>query len=213
MASAFTLEKRIEIVKKGEEYQKNDTPMSELYNKFSIAQPTYYKYRREIKKRLEKLGYNYDELINSKNPEEIKNLILEGEKNSKKVENHEVKENKIITEKPKEEHKKEEKKGTSKDDDSLIEEILKEINQPKKEEKKEVKKEVKAEEPKQEQNTGKRHTVPFWIWIALGGVVISIVVVTMNIKTNKEIKQLKTTMESKEQKKKSNDPFANYITF
>ena len=198
MASAFTLEKRIEIVKKGEEYQKNDTPMSELYNEFSIAQPTYYKYRRELKKRLEKLGYNYDEIIISKNPEEIKNLILEGEK-----------------EKMNEKNKNED---TKEDDEDVIESILTEIasSEAKSDTRKDKSNSVTPEskETKEEKTSkNEKMKIPSWLWIVLGGGIIFAIFMVMNMRTNKEIKQLKTTMESKEQKKKSNDPFANYVTF
>ena len=198
MASAFTLEKRIEIVKKGEEYQKNDTPMSDLYNEFSIAQPTYYKYRREIKKRLEKIGYNYDEVINSKNPEEIKNLILEGEK-----------------EKMSEKNKNED---TKEDDEDVIESILTEIasSEAKSDTRKDKSNSVTPEskETKEEKTSkNEKMKIPSWLWIVLGGGIIFAIFMVMNMRTNKEIKQLKTTMESKEQKKKSNDPFANYVTF
>ena len=198
MASAFTLEKRIEIVKKGEEYQKNDTPMSDLYNEFSIAQPTYYKYRREIKKRLEKIGYNYDEVINSKNPEEIKNLILEGEK-----------------EKMSEKNKNED---TKEDDEDVIESILEEIasSEAKSDTRKDRSNSVTPEskETKEEKTSkNEKMKIPSWLWIVLGGGIIFAIFMVMNMRTNKEIKQLKTTMESKEQKKKSNDPFANYVTF
>ena len=55
--------------------------------------------------------------------------------------------------------------------------------------------------------------IPSWLWIVLGGGIIFAIFMVMNMRINKEIKQLKTTMESKEQKKKSNDPFANYVTF
>lgn len=221
MGAAFTLEKRIEIVKKGEEYQKNDTPMSELYNEFSIAQPTYYKYRREIKKRLEKIGYNYDEVINSKNPEEIKNLILEGERKemSEKNKNEDTKIVSLDDTKKKETTKEKTKKeDTKEDDEDVIESILKEIasSETKSDTRKDrsnsvtpESKETKEEKSKEVQRT----SLPFWLWIVLGGGIIFAIVLFMNMRTNKEIKQLKTMMESKEQKKKSNDPFANYVTF
>lgn len=217
MASAFTLEKRIEIVKKGEEYQKNDTPMSELYNEFSIAQPTYYKYRREIKKRLEKIGYNYDEVINSKNPEEIKNLILEGERKemSEKNKNEDTKIVSLDDTKKKETTKEKTKKeDTKEDDEDVIESILKEIasSETRKDRSNSVTPESK--ETKEEKTSkNEKMKIPSWLWIVLGGGIIFAIVLFMNMRTNKEIKQLKTTMESKEQKKKSNDPFANYVTF
>ena len=218
MASAFTLEKRIEIVKKGEECQKNDTPMSELYNEFSIAQPTYYKYRREIKKRLEKIGYNYDEVINSKNPEEIKNLILDGEKEkmSEKNKNEDTKIVSLDDTKQKETTKEKTKKeDTKEDDEDVIESILKEIasSETKSETKKEKNNENTPETKEEKTSKNEKMKIPSWLWIVLGGGIIFAIFMVMNMRTNKEIKQLKTTMESKEQKKKSNDPFANYVTF
>lgn len=221
MGAAFTLEKRIEIVKKGEEYQKNDTPMSELYNDFSIAQPTYYKYRREIKKRLEKIGYNYDEVINSKNPEEIKNLILEGERKemSEKNKNEDTKIVSLDDTKKKETTKEKTKKeDTKEDDEDVIESILKEIasSETKSDTRKDRSNSVTPEskETKEEKsNKNEKMKIPSWLWIVLGGGIIFAIFMVMNMRTNKEIKQLKTTMESKEQKKKSNDPFANYVTF
>lgn len=221
MGAAFTLEKRIEIVKKGEEYQKNDTPMSELYNEFSIAQPTYYKYRREIKKRLEKIGYNYDEVINSKNPEEIKNLILEGERKemSEKNKNEDTKIVSLDDTKKKETTKEKTKKeDTKEDDEDVIESILKEIasSETKSDTRKDRSNSVTPEskETKEEKTSkNEKMKIPSWLWIVLGGGIIFAIVLFMNMRTNKEIKQLKTTMESKEQKKKSNDPFANYVTF
>lgn len=221
MASAFTLEKRIEIVKKGEEYQKNDTPMSELYNEFSIAQPTYYKYRRELKKRLEKLGYNYDEIIISKNPEEIKNLILEGEK-EKMSEKNKNEDTKIVslddTKKKETTKEKTKKEDTKEDDEDVIESILKEIasSEAKSDTRKDRSNSVTPEskETKEEKTSkNEKMKIPSWLWIVLGGGIIFAIFMVMNMRTNKEIKQLKTTMESKEQKKKSNDPFANYVTF
>jgi len=220
MAAAFTLEKRIEIVKKGEEYQKNDTPMAELYNEYSIAQPTYYKYRREIKKRLEKLGYNYDEIIISKNPEEIKNLILEGERkemSEKKEKETEKKDTKIVSlddTKKKETTKEKTKKEDTKEDD-VIESILKEIasSETKSETKKEKNNDTTPETKEEKTSKNEKMKIPSWLWIVLGGGIIFAIFMVMNMRTNKEIKQLKTTMESKEQKKKSNDPFANYVTF
>lgn len=221
MASAFTLEKRIEIVKKGKEYQTNDTPMAELYNEYSIAQPTYYKYRREIKKRLEKLGYNYDEVINSKNPEEIKNLILEGERkemSEKKEKETEKKDTKIVslddTKKKETTKEKTKKEDTKEDDEDVIESILKEIasSETKKEKNDDTTPESK-ETKEEKSNKNEKMKIPSWLWIVLGGGIIFAIFVVMNMRTNKEIKQLKTTMESKEQKKKSNDPFANYVTF
>ena len=220
MGAAYTLEKRIEIVKKGEEYQKNDTPMSELYNEFSIAQPTYYKYRREIKKRLEKIGYNYDEVINSKNPEEIKNLILEGEKEkmSEKNKNEDTKIVSLDDTKKKETTKEKTKKEDTKekeDDEDVIESILKEIasSETKSETKKEKNNDTTPETKEEKMSKNEKMKIPSWLWIVLGGGIIFAIVLFMNMRTNKEIKQLKTTMESKEQKKKSNDPFANYVTF
>lgn len=223
MGAAYTLEKRIEIVKKGEEYQKNDTPMSELYNEFSIAQPTYYKYRREIKKRLEKIGYNYDEVINSKNPEEIKNLILEGEKEkmSEKNKNEVTKIVSLDDTKKKETTKEKTKKEDTKekeDDEDVIESILKEIasSETKSDTRKDRSNSVTPEskETKEEKTSkNEKMKIPSWLWIVLGGGIIFAIFMVMNMRTNKEIKQLKTTMESKEQKKKSNDPFANYVTF
>ena len=221
MGAAFTLEKRIEIVKKGEEYQKNDTPMSELYNEFSIAQPTYYKYRREIKKRLEKIGYNYDEVINSKNPEEIKNLILEGEK-EKMSEKNKNEDTKIVslddTKKKETTKEKTKKEDTKEDDEDVIESILKEIasREAKSDTRKDRSNSVTPEskETKEEKTSkNEKMKIPSWLWIVLGGGIIFAIFMVMNMRTNKEIKQLKTTMESKEQKKKSNDPFANYVTF
>lgn len=221
MASAFTLEKRIEIVKKGKEYQTNDTPMAELYNEYSIAQPTYYKYRREIKKRLEKLGYNYDEVINSKNPEEIKNLILEGERkemSEKKEKETEKKDTKIVslddTKKKETTKEKTKKEDTKEDDEDVIESILKEIasSETKKEKNDDTTPESK-ETKEEKSNKNEKMKIPSWLWIVLGGGIIFAIFMVMNMRTNKEIKQLKTTMESKEQKKKSNDPFANYVTF
>lgn len=221
MASAFTLEKRIEIVKKGEEYQKNDTPMSDLYNEFSIAQPTYYKYRRELKKRLEKLGYNYDEIIISKNPEEIKNLILEGEK-EKMSEKNKNEDTKIVslddTKKKEITKEKTKKEDTKEDDEDVIESILKEIasSETKSDTRKDRSNSVTPEskETKEEKTSkNEKMKIPSWLWIVLGGGIIFAIFMVMNMRTNKEIKQLKTTMESKEQKKKSNDPFANYVTF
>lgn len=218
MGAAFTLEKRIEIVKKGEEYQKNDTPMSELYNEFSIAQPTYYKYRREIKKRLEKIGYNYDEVINSKNPEEIKNLILEGERKemSEKNKNEDTKIVSLDDTKKKETTKEKTKKeDTKEDDEDVIESILKEIasSETKSETKKEKNNDTTPETKEEKSKEVQRTSLPFWLWIVLGGGVITVIVLMMNMKTNKEIKQLKTTMETKEVNKKANNPFANYVTF
>jgi len=222
MAAAFTLEKRIEIVKKGEEYQKNDTPMAELYNEYSIAQPTYYKYRREIKKRLEKLGYNYDEIIISKNPEEIKNLILEGERkemSEKKEKETEKKDTKIVslddTKKKETTKEKTKKEDTKEDDEDVIESILKEIasSETKSETKKEKNNENTPETKEEKTSKNEKMKIPSWLWIVLGGGIIFAIFMVMNMRTNKEIKQLKTTMESKEQKKKSNDPFANYVTF
>lgn len=220
MGAAYTLEKRIEIVKKGEEYQKNDTPMSELYNEFSIAQPTYYKYRREIKKRLEKIGYNYDEVINSKNPEEIKNLILEGEKEkmSEKNKNEDTKIVSLDDTKKKETTKEKTKKEDTKekeDDEDVIESILKEIasSETKSETKKEKNNDTTPETKEEKTSKNEKMKIPSWLWIVLGGGIIFAIFMVMNMRTNKEIKQLKTTMESKEQKKKSNDPFANYVTF
>ncbi len=221
MGAAFTLEKRIEIVKKGEEYQKNDTPMSELYNEFSIAQPTYYKYRREIKKRLEKIGYNYDEVINSKNPEEIKNLILEGERKemSEKNKNEDTKIVSLDDTKKKETTKEKTKKeDTKEDDEDVIESILKEIasSETKSDTRKDRSNSVTPEskETKEEKTSkNEKMKIPSWLWIVLGGGIIFAIVLFMNMRTNKELKQLKTMMESKEQKKKSNDPFANYVTF
>lgn len=217
MGAAFTLEKRIEIVKKGEEYQKNDTPMSELYNEFSIAQPTYYKYRREIKKRLEKIGYNYDEVINSKNPEEIKNLILEGEKEkmSEKNKNEDTKIVSLDDTKKKETTKEKTKKEDTKDDEDVIDSILKEIasSETKSETKKEKNNNTTPETKEEKTSKNEKMKIPSWLWIVLGGVVITVIVLMMNMKTNKEIKQLKTTMETKEANKKANNPFANYITF
>ena len=222
MAAAFTLEKRIEIVKKGEEYQKNDTPMAELYNEYSIAQPTYYKYRREIKKRLEKLGYNYDEIIISKNPEEIKNLILEGERkemSEKKEKETEKKDTKIVslddTKKKETTKEKTKKEDTKEDDEDVIESILKEISssETKSETKKEKNNDTTPETKEEKTSKNEKMKIPSWLWIVLGGGIIFAIVLFMNMRTNKEIKQLKTTMESKEQKKKSNDPFANYVTF
>lgn len=221
MASAFTLEKRIEIVKKGEEYQTNDTPMAELYNEYSIAQPTYYKYRREIKKRLEKLGYNYDEVINSKNPEEIKNLILEGERkemSEKKEKETEKKDTKIVSlddTKKKETTKEKTKKEDTKDDEDVIDSILKEIasSETKSETKKEKNNENTPETKEEKTSKNEKMKIPSWLWIVLGGGVITVIVLMMNMKTNKEIKQLKTTMETKEVNKKANNPFANYVTF
>lgn len=218
MGAAFTLEKRIEIVKKGEEYQKNDTPMSELYNEFSIAQPTYYKYRRELKKRLEKLGYNYDEIIISKNPEEIKNLILEGEK-EKMSEKNKNEDTKIVslddTKKKETTKEKTKKEDTKEDDEDVIESILKEIasSETKSETKKEKNNDTTPETKEEKTSKNEKMKIPSWLWIVLGGGIIFAIVLFMNMRTNKEIKQLKTTMESKEQKKKSNDPFANYVTF
>lgn len=221
MGAAFTLEKRIEIVKKGEEYQKNDTPMSELYNEFSIAQPTYYKYRRELKKRLEKLGYNYDEIIISKNPEEIKNLILEGEK-EKMSEKNKNEDTKIVslddTKKKETTKEKTKKEDTKEDDEDVIESILKEIasSEAKSDTIKDRSNSVTPEskETKEEKTSkNEKMKIPSWLWIVLGGGIIFAIFMVMNMRTNKEIKQLKTTMESKEQKKKSNDPFANYVTF
>ena len=217
MGAAFTLEKRIEIVKKGEEYQKNDTPMAELYNEYSIAQPTYYKYRREIKKRLEKIGYNYDEVINSKNPEEIKNLILEGERKemSEKNKNEDTKIVSLEDSKKKETTKEKTKKeDTKEDDEGVIESILKEIasSETKKEKNDDTTPETK-EKKEEKSNKNEKMKIPSWLWIVLGGGIIFAIFMVMNMRTNKEIKQLKTTMESKEQKKKSNDPFANYVTF
>ena len=221
MASAFTLEKRIEIVKKGEEYQKNDTPMSDLYNEFSIAQPTYYKYRRELKKRLEKLGYNYDEIIISKNPEEIKNLILEGEK-EKMNEKNKNEDTKIVslddTKKKETTKEKKKKEDTKEDDEDVIESILEEIasSEAKSDTRKDRSNSVTPEskETKEEKTSkNEKMKIPSWLWIVLGGGIIFAIFMVMNMRTNKEIKQLKTTMESKEQKKKSNDPFANYVTF
>ena len=218
MGAAFTLEKRIEIVKKGEEYQKNDTPMSELYNEFSIAQPTYYKYRREIKKRLEKIGYNYDEVINSKNPEEIKNLILEGEK-EKMSEKNKNEDTKIVslddTKKKETTKEKTKKEDTKEDDEDVIESILKEIasSETKSETKKEKNNDTTPETKEEKTSKNEKMKIPSWVWIVLGGGIIFAIFMVMNMRTNKEIKQLKTTMESKEQKKKSNDPFANYVTF
>ena len=218
MAAAFTLEKRIEIVKKGEEYQKNDTPMAELYNEYSIAQPTYYKYRREIKKRLEKLGYNYDEIIISKNPEEIKNLILDGEK-EKMSEKNKNEDTKIVslddTKKKETTKEKTKKEDTKEDDEDVIESILKEIasSETKSETKKEKNNENTPETKEEKTSKNEKMKIPSWLWIVLGGGIIFAIFMVMNMRTNKEIKQLKTTMESKEQKKKSNDPFANYVTF
>ena len=218
MGAAYTLEKRIEIVKKGEEYQKNDTPMSELYNEFSIAQPTYYKYRREIKKRLEKIGYNYDEVINSKNPEEIKNLILEGEK-EKMSEKNKNEDTKIVslddTKKKETTKEKTKKEDTKEDDEDVIESILKEIaiSETKSETKKEKNNDTTPETKEEKTSKNEKMKIPSWLWIVLGGGIIFAIFMVMNMRTNKEIKQLKTTMESKEQKKKSNDPFANYVTF
>jgi len=216
MGAAFTLEKRIEIVKKGEEYQKNDTPMSEIYNEYSIAQPTYYKYRREIKKRLEKIGYNYDEVINSKNPEEIKNLILEGERKemSEKNKNEDTKIVSLDDTKKKETTKEKTKKeDTKEDDEDVIESILKEIasSETKKEKNDDTTPETK-EKKEEKSNKNEKMKIPVWLWIALGGGIFAIVLF-MNMRTNKEIKQLKTTMETKEANKKANNPFANYITF
>lgn len=221
MGAAYTLEKRIEIVKKGEEYQTNDTPMAELYNEYSIAQPTYYKYRREIKKRLEKLGYNYDEVINSKNPEEIKNLILEGERkemSEKKEKETEKKDTKIVSlddTKKKETTKEKTKKEDTKDDEDVIDSILKEIasSETKSETKKEKNNDTTPETKEEKTSKNEKMKIPSWLWIVLGGGIIFAIFMVMNMRTNKEIKQLKTTMESKEQKKKSNDPFANYVTF
>lgn len=117
----------------------------------------------------------------------------------------------------KEKTKKEDTKEKE-DDEDVIESILKEIasSETKSDTRKDRSNSVTPEskETKEEKTSkNEKMKIPSWLWIVLGGGIIFAIFMVMNMRTNKEIKQLKTTMESKEQKKKSNDPFANYVTF